>query len=83
MAIQGRTPHLYRHDLVALHNRDLTQKLSLNLNKVRPTSLPTFPPPLGPTPLAGPRALGPPQARHHHAPSRDERVGPLPPERGR
>ena len=27
MAVQGRTPHVYRHDLVPLHSRDLTQRL--------------------------------------------------------
>uniref|UniRef100_A0A914X879 Mitogen-activated protein kinase kinase kinase kinase n=1 Tax=Plectus sambesii TaxID=2011161 RepID=A0A914X879_9BILA len=34
MAIQGKTPYVYRHDLVALCQRDLTQKLSKPMNKI-------------------------------------------------
>lgn len=34
LSIQGKTQYLYRHDLVALHQRDLTLKLSLPMNKV-------------------------------------------------
>uniref|UniRef100_A0A915I159 CNH domain-containing protein n=1 Tax=Romanomermis culicivorax TaxID=13658 RepID=A0A915I159_ROMCU len=34
ICLQGRTQYLYRHDLVALHQRDLTLKLSLPMNKM-------------------------------------------------
>uniref|UniRef100_A0A915ATY1 Mitogen-activated protein kinase kinase kinase kinase n=5 Tax=Parascaris univalens TaxID=6257 RepID=A0A915ATY1_PARUN len=34
MAVQGRTPYLYRHDLVALTQRNLTQRISKPMNKI-------------------------------------------------
>ncbi|VDD96285.1 unnamed protein product [Enterobius vermicularis] len=34
MAVQGRTPYLYRHDLIALTQRNLTQKISKPMNKL-------------------------------------------------
>ncbi|PIC27770.1 hypothetical protein B9Z55_019925 [Caenorhabditis nigoni] len=33
-AIQGNTPYLYRHDLIALTQKNLTLKMSKNLNKI-------------------------------------------------
>lgn len=33
-AIQGNTPYVYRHDLVALTQKNLTLKMSKNLNKI-------------------------------------------------
>lgn len=43
MAVQGKTPHLYRHELVALLTRNLTHKMSLPMNKV-PEKLCSFVP---------------------------------------
>ncbi|MCP9264559.1 M4K5 [Dirofilaria immitis] len=40
MAIQGRTPYLYRHDLVALSQRNLTQRISKPMNKIPEKYLP-------------------------------------------
>ncbi|VDN08307.1 unnamed protein product [Thelazia callipaeda] len=40
MAIQGKTPYLYRHDLVALSQRNLTQKISKPMNKIPEKYLP-------------------------------------------
>ncbi|CAB3398972.1 unnamed protein product [Caenorhabditis bovis] len=34
ISIQGNTPYLYRHDLVALTQKNLTLKMSKNLNKI-------------------------------------------------
>ncbi|VDM19696.1 unnamed protein product [Wuchereria bancrofti] len=40
MAVQGRTPYLYRHDLVALCQRNLTQRISKPMNKIPEKYLP-------------------------------------------
>uniref|UniRef100_A0A915PRB6 Mitogen-activated protein kinase kinase kinase kinase n=1 Tax=Setaria digitata TaxID=48799 RepID=A0A915PRB6_9BILA len=40
MAVQGRTPYLYRHDLVALSLRNLTQRISKPMNKIPEKYLP-------------------------------------------
>ncbi|CAG9533857.1 unnamed protein product [Cercopithifilaria johnstoni] len=40
MAVQGRTPYLYRHDLVALSQRNLTQRISKPMNKIPEKYLP-------------------------------------------
>ncbi|VDK46772.1 unnamed protein product [Anisakis simplex] len=34
MAIQGKTPYLYRHDLVALTQRNFTQRIAKPMNKI-------------------------------------------------
>ncbi|MFH4973788.1 hypothetical protein AB6A40_000497 [Gnathostoma spinigerum] len=34
MAVQGKTPYLYRHDLIALTQRNLTQRISKPMNKI-------------------------------------------------
>lgn len=38
--ILGKTPYLYRHDLVALSQRNLTQKISRPMNKIPEKYLP-------------------------------------------
>lgn len=40
MAVQGKTPYLYRHDLVALSQRSFTQKISKPMNKIPEKYLP-------------------------------------------
>lgn len=40
MRILGRTPYLYRHDLVALSQRNLTQRISKPMNKIPEKYLP-------------------------------------------
>lgn len=40
LQISGRTPYLYRHDLVALTQRNLTQRISKPMNKIPEKYLP-------------------------------------------
>ncbi|VDK76319.1 unnamed protein product [Litomosoides sigmodontis] len=40
MAVQGRTPYLYRHDLVALSQKNLTQRISKPMSKIPEKYLP-------------------------------------------
>uniref|UniRef100_A0AC35U9J3 Non-specific serine/threonine protein kinase n=1 Tax=Rhabditophanes sp. KR3021 TaxID=114890 RepID=A0AC35U9J3_9BILA len=40
IALQGRSPYLYRHDLVALTQNNITQKLSKTVNKIPERFLP-------------------------------------------